>query len=538
MMEELEMNRFVISGLRTIVFVLCILILVSCSVQSPTVSLVSPTAQPSESVTSLTGEITETLRPTIEITVAPTAIPTSSTSKIIVTPNPAQEVTTTLTATPTSPTNKISVTPKPTQKVTVTPTITPTPNEYEVKYNGLLQNSKISTAMKWQDASGWKSYKNWSFTKKNQLMQILIGFETNKPFPIKSPPQLTQDLYMKENDAWMIYITHVAHTLWIEANHKVDWSILDYTSNELALLLDSSLMYQYSNTDGYCFDIYTIGRVTDWNIDISYKFMQTKGYIKGDQESTVYAFASWVRNSVVHITGQVNADNFEKCYGYRGFPLVDKILYPIFTNDGYSVSAGCWGTTGLFSAIMRSVNIPVSTGMSSLGLPGIPTGGVHSRIELPTINKGVVHSDDFYNGWCKPYGGNVVPTEKLFHSLSWLKDYVDEPVAIDSSADYTNRKEDQASFNHNKYMMDLAVNYLTDYVLFMRATDESESTSAVNLINQLSGVSAGNDIIKFAKPFYTDTELNNIVKSIDDELKRLGGGDWNQGAQIAIERIR
>jgi len=458
-----------------------------------------------------TAQTSATAQP-IETTVAPTASTTPAVTSMV----------------------SATIAPK------VSRNIASTPSEFEAKYNGLLQNSKISNAMVWTESSGFKTYNNWSLDQKNQFMDVVIGFETGKPFPIKEPPKLTKDKYISENDAWMIYLTHVAHTLWLEANHLVNWSILDYSPDELKLLLESDRMLGYYGPEfGYYFDQNRMGIITDWNIDISYNFMQTKGYLKEDQESTVYAFATWIRNSVEHISGPIDADTFEQCYGYRGFPLVDKILYPIYTDHGFSVSAGCWGTTGLFSALMRSVNIPVASGISNLGIPGATEYGVHSRIELPTINKGLVHSDDLYDRWCKPCGGNVVPTDKLFHALDWLRDNIDNPTTIDSSAAYTNRKEDQASYNSNKYTEDLAVSYLSDYLLYLRVTDANNqnTTSTDNLINQLSGVSVGGSIIKFAKPFYSDAELAAIIKSVDGELTKIGGGNWDQGAEIVRKRL-
>jgi len=403
------------------------------------------------------------------------------------------------------------------------------------KYDFLLNNPDIATAMVWEDESGAQDYTQWPADKKTMLRDLLNGLEAGAPFPMGQPPVLTEDTYFGRDDAWLIYLTHVAHTLWLEANGLVSWRIVDYTVEQLRLLLDGRLLIKYAGSNQYCFDAYNgLGRVTDWNIRFSYDFMIAHDFIKIDPLATVCAFAFWCRTYVLHIAGsQSNPDGYETLYGYRGFPLVDRILDPLPETYGH-ISAGCWGTTGLFSAVMRSVNIPVAHGYSIFSTPG-GGPGAHSRIELPTLNIGLCHSDDLYNTTCRTTG-SVVPTERLFPALDWLEANISNPTDLDTGDSYTNNKYDQAMYNAGKHLRSLAAEYLTDYLLNQRAQDAQESDPPTALENALIGPSVGGGVVEFAKPYFSDTERQEIIHRIDDELKTLGNGSWEVGKQIVIAR--
>ncbi len=403
------------------------------------------------------------------------------------------------------------------------------------KYDYLLNNPLIANAIVWEGGSGSTSYPGWSSNKKTQLQGLLNDLEANAPFPIINPPELTDDIYFSKDDAWMIYLTHLAHALWIEANSHVAWHITDFSSEDLALLLDSRTLLKYNGPDQYSFDWNNVmGRVTDWDIQFSYEFMEAHDFIKSTQDSTVYAFASWCRQYLLHIIGSdSNPDGYERLYGYRGYPLVNRILDPLPDTYGH-ISAGCWGTSGFFAAVMRSVNIPVIHAYAIFSTPG-SSPFAHSRIELPTIDRGLCHSDDLYNQTCKPTG-HLVPTEMLFPNLEWLEDFIADPVVLDSSGTYVNGKYDQALYNSTKHMLDLGVDYLTDYILYQRAKDDNEYAPPTSLDNLLIGPSVGGAVVQYAKPYFTESERVLIIAQVDEEIRRLGSGSWDTGKQVVRDR--
>ncbi|MDD3336476.1 MAG: Ig-like domain-containing protein [Eubacteriales bacterium] len=415
------------------------------------------------------------------------------------------------------------------------------------KYESLLGNPNISNEMIWDDGNT-HTYKNWTVKQKDQLFDAIARIENDQAFPLDNPPQLTEDKYISAQDAWTIYITHVAHSLWVEANHIVNWSILDYSSDELRELFDSRGMFSFQSGKGYYFDYYAMGNATDWNIDISYQFMKENNYIKADPLSTFYAFAGWVSNNVAHSfvmkaseTSQVTHTRFWK---YTGPAPIDRVLYPVVNINklGYSCVEGCWCTTALFSAVLRSVNIPTQNQFYNPQMPGSRVEN-HSTVVFPTLGIGLIHSDDIYGasdrllgaGWWGnriKYEDDMVPLERTFHSINWLEDNIFNPIAIDHTDTQQNTVAEQVCYNAQKSNADLNVDYLSEYFLWYRAHDSSEETPATTLIEQVQGSSVGNMVYYFAKPFYSDEEIKAIVQKFDNELIRIGNGDWKKGSSM------
>lgn len=407
---------------------------------------------------------------------------------------------------------------------------------YADKYTAILSDPHITGSMLWEDATGVHAYPNWTEGQKSDLMQRLEGLESGADFPIEHPPELTQDLYFSEANAWMIYLTHVAHSLWLDVNSVVNWRLADFTEYELQYLLDSRcLMTRHYVPDQYYFDTFHgLGRVTDWNVQFSYDFMKMHDYIKEDQYSTVMAFSSWCRKFVHHIEGTYfNADGYEILYGYRGYPRVDRILVPLEETWGH-ISSGCWGTTGLFGAVMRSVNIPVVPAGSIWSAPGIAPGG-HSRIELPSLGIGLFHSDDFYNGYFRDVG-SVIPIDSIFIDLDWIQLYVFDPPVYDVGPNYTNTKYDQIWYNAEKYYMNLIVRHLPNLLLYQRAGYSSENDPPVRLDSILIGPRINGAFCQFAFPYFTEPERRDIIDRVDAAIRAEVNGDWAAGAAIVIER--
>ena len=415
--------------------------------------------------------------------------------------------------------------------------------DWYTKYETLLNDPKIANAISWVVPDSSWTYSKWTVEQKDQLKHAIERIENGEPFPMEEPPKLIKDdTYISEEDAWTIYLSRVAHALWLESNQIVNWSILDYTEEERKILLSAEYMFIshpkkiiYTGISrGFTFYSWVAGDVTDWNIDISYQFMKENGYIFDDPASCAYAFGGWLRLNIGHFTGGSTPDNYEKIWGYRGPPPVDRILYPTKVRDGRVDSAGCWGTTGLFIAVMRSINIPATHNFVQFWVAGrTDQGGFHSALQLPTLGIGLIHSDDFnYQGVIE-----TVPTEKIFASLDWLEEYIYEPVVLDQSDTYQNRPQDQAAYNKLRRSNGLLIEYLDNRLLSIRAQDASQNTKPTALIKSLTVNSGyyGNEgtyYYEYAKPNYTEDELQQIIERIDNELIRIGNGDWCKGASI------
>jgi PKD repeat protein len=401
-------------------------------------------------------------------------------------------------------------------------------------YDSLLANPRISAGLLWyQDGStDAASYDNWSEAKKAHLSDLLADMAAGNPFPLSEPPELTDNLRLSREDAWTLYALRVAHSLWVEGEKMVGWSVLDFDDDALALLYDGTHMYSCGTSEcGSDYD--SFGMVTDWNPRFSFDFLADSGMVRANQLETVFAFTYWGRRNLIHILGaDHNPDGHERLYGYRGDPPVDKVLVPL--PDRRHITAGCWGTSGLFNAVLRSVNIPVRTTTTHFGTPNNDWRARHSRFELPTLDLGLTHGDDIYNDWLRPSKTNRVHTALLFHSLEWLQDFVDDPQVLDCNQDWCNPPEDQALFNSERHIREVAIAYFSD-ALLRRRTDEGTETEVTEQFRQsLIGVGVDNGVFPYAHPYFADSEIDDIVRRIDDEIRRIGNGIWDDGREQVL----
>lgn len=248
-------------------------------------------------------------------------------------------------------------------------------------YTVLLSRQKIANAIIWENKLGSRKYPQWTNGEKNDLNNAILALERGEPQELSEPPALIDidNYYISAGDAWKIYIAHVVQCLWVEVNGKVSWHLEDFSHDQLAYLLDvRKLMRFYSTPNRYEFDLYLMGNVTAWNPQICYRFLSNLNMIKSSQIDSVYAFTDWMRGHLIHISD--DADYIEQ-FGYAGYVPMDKVLFPL--EGKRHITAGCWGTTGLYASVLRSVNIPVISETIKLDNDD---DGEHSRPVFTSIN--------------------------------------------------------------------------------------------------------------------------------------------------------
>jgi hypothetical protein len=380
--------------------------------------------------------------------------------------------------------------------------------QYE-KYLPLLKNSGIRNALVISGTSN-RNYDSWTEAEKLQLREFNFLLETNKALPISGPPPLTADRFMTTCDALKIYMAHVAQSLWADANNKVGWHITGAAANYLEHLFDMRKLYDFTSGSGHSFEFGVMGGVTQWSPGLSYKFLTDNGIIKANHWDTIKALAEWVRANLIHITGfssdpvggpfATQQAQWEFIYGYRGLPLVDKMITPLPGKK--HITHGCWGTDGFFAAVLRTINIPVKHGRSNF------SGNSHSRAEFFTVNRNLGHGDDPYNGWVR-LGINNVPINRVFYTDAEISSLIDAPAPLPGKT-----VAETASFNHSKHSVDLAIEFKTNYLLRYRCQDK---TSGIN-----NG--AGSKVWDNLHEFYTNAQIDTIVAACDTAIAAIAGG--------------
>jgi hypothetical protein len=376
------------------------------------------------------------------------------------------------------------------------------------KYLPLIQSSTIRNAMVITGATN-RNYDSWTEAEKLQLREFIFLLEMVKELPISGPPVLTADRFMSNCDAIKIYMAHLAQSFWVDANNKVGWKFSTATANHLTFLFDMRKLMLFTAGSGYCFDYEVMGAVTHWSPGISYKFLKDNNCIKADMWQSIKAVTEWCRANMIHIAGfagdtiggpfATQQDQWQYIYGYRGLPLVDKVISPLPGRN--HTTAGCWGTDGFFAAVLRTINIPVRQGRSNF------SGFFHSRPEFFTVGRNLSHGDNPYNGWVK-LGINNVPIGRIFMSDSEISTLIDAPVPLPGKT-----VAETASINHGKFLASLAVEFKTNYLLRNRCQDiSSGATGSASLVWQN------------LTEYYTDAEIATIVTNCNTAIAAIPGG--------------
>jgi hypothetical protein len=354
-----------------------------------------------------------------------------------------------------------------------------------------------------------RNYDSWTEAEKLQLREFIFLLEMSKALPISGPPVLTAERYMSNCDAIKIYMAHLAQSFWIDANNKVSWKLSTATADHLTHLFDMRKLLLFTAGSGYSFDSGVMGAVTHWSPGISYKFLKDNNFIKADMWESIKAVTEWCRANMIHITGfafdndggpfATQLDQYQYIYGYRGLPLVDKVISPLPGRK--HTTAGCWGTDGFFAAVLRTINIPVKHGRSNFA------GANHSRPEFFTVGKNLSHGDNPYNGWVR-LGTNNVPIERVFMTNSEITTLIDAPVPLPGKT-----VAETGSYNHGKFLAALGVEFKTRYLLQLRCQDIASGATG-----------ASSRVWQNLTEFYTDAQIATIVTDCNTAIAAIPGG--------------
>jgi hypothetical protein len=389
-------------------------------------------------------------------------------------------------------------------------------------YTAILDNPRIRNSINWEARSDGLSqvtlpYDSWSAAQKADLQAAILSREKGGPYPLDAPPDVEADGEISAEDAWSIYLAHVAQTLWVEVNRKVGWRLTSLTDEQLSLLLDGRKLLSFWYLD-YSFNTYLLGSVTAWNPRICFEFLDNLGLIKPTQVETIYALTDWMRGHLVHtFSGEDRIHLFD----YAGLPPADKMLYAL--DDRKHKVEGCWGVTGLYAAVLRSINLPVES--ERIWLEEF----YHSRPFFPTVDLGLTHGDDVHNAVLTP-SGSVAPSSVMFFNGADMQALFIEPTP-DCHEGRCNTAKEQASYNSGRHRWREAYEHMADYLLYQYAY-----RGAAYLNDSLRGPRRNNTIHEYVKPYFTGPERAGMVQAVAEKLVEIGEGDMEAGKTRVIDR--
>jgi len=385
-------------------------------------------------------------------------------------------------------------------------------------YTKLLGDARIRSRIHWLGEDGALSYSDWTADQKADLDAAILRLEGralgNSDAPaLTEPPTLLPGNFISASDAWTIYLSHVAQSLWVEVHEAVSWSLLDFSGGEFDYLLGARHLLSYNAFSGtYLFGV--MGRVTPWDPRICYEFLSNLKVVESCQLETIYALTDWMRAHLIHTSV---ADDFSDLFGYTGLPPVDKCIYAL--EGRRHKTAGCWGTSGFYGAVLRSVNVPVIH--ESIRL----LNGVHSRPEFPSVMRSMPHGDDPYTVVLTP-SGEVMPSSALFYTLGEMETKFLGP-ALDCVDEQCNTLGEQASYNAQRDHLRVAFECRADYLLY-----DYSLYGAEYLDDTLRGPRIGGGVREYVGPLFSDEEGASMVAAVESRVEEIGGGDVEAGKLI------
>lgn len=236
--------------------------------------------------------------------------------------------------------------------------------------------------------------------------------------------------------AWDFYLRWVAWTLVAETQHEFPWSILDYDTEELKVLLDSTSLFarvssqEYEMASGSFAHPNFIRRANNRGGSLAapprytYAFLSKSGLIGANRRETIVNLLNWGSENLVHFFGEGNYGNQEAHWQYRGAPPITRIIEGTIRDTESSPrhwTAGCHGTTGFLRNVLRAANIPVQ----------IANRCGHSQPYFMTEGLFLDHGDDIYNSLFTGLG--VSADELLISRETHARWFGDNP---DNNEDY------------------------------------------------------------------------------------------------------
>ncbi|ABL64805.1 hypothetical protein [Chlorobium phaeobacteroides] len=362
----------------------------------------------------------------------------------------------------------------------------------------------IAGSIVWEDTTGAHAWSSWSESQKAELrLAFTLAWNRNTiavaDVPLNQAVMGDEDqsaTVLSQGDARAYFTASVAHSLVVEIQRQVGWSIEGYNTALLAQLFDSREMFRWNGSPaGYRID-HMHGHLVPASPSFSYAFLGSNSLIAPARIDTIGRLVGWCRDNLVHFSGGTTAANMEDQWQYRGYPPLSRVIngtlqlsHPQFGMRHRT--AGCWGTVGLFRTLLRVVNIPVK----------LVTNAGHAQPWFMADSRYLSHGDDPYNALTRstpPYAA-----DELFIDQARFDAWFGAGVSNE-------KKED----NIGRRPRELAIVHLPNYLLHARCDDLHDSKSH----------SAGKVYEIFSRDYtVAELEAQNLWMRMDAKIASFGG---------------
>jgi hypothetical protein len=308
----------------------------------------------------------------------------------------------------------------------------------------LSQHPAVANAIVWETERGPIPWAQWDDGRRRSLEEAFLaesaalqGRGDAMGFPLQDPPANMlawshEQTILSPVDAWRLYVAHVGHSLALEMQRAVPWSIANDSPPSLEALLDGRTMFAYNRKlGGYQVESRRSGWVVPAPPTVEMGFLVREHLLGQTRLATIEALVGW-SSRMHHMRGRFDIDNAEQIWQYRGYAPVSRVLAGTGPQQDH-ITAGCWGTTGLFISVLRAVNIPVRL----WNIKGAQIAGrapcSHAQPYFVSEGRYLSHGDDPYNQHITSLGPGALPPGRiLIDEATWKAWYGQgvDPTAV------------------------------------------------------------------------------------------------------------
>ncbi len=384
----------------------------------------------------------------------------------------------------------------------------------------LAMHPQVRNAMRWDDSFtgdnefSWTPYDDWPERRKKDLDRAFDLAIRRKSIPLTDPPPNavsqsdndTQRTVLELAHASRLYLAHLAHSLAVEIMGWVNWSVTTYPADQLSVLFDGRSLFHWSR-DHRHHEIYIFphGTSVPSPPDISYAFLKNNSIVSDDHFSTIIRLLEWGRSNLQHFSNGYTVQNMEDHWQYRGHAPVSRVIagtvYAPEAEGKKNYTAGCHGTVGFLSGVLRTVNIPVK----NLRVD------IHALPFFPSIEKYLSHGDDIYTNFArsKPH----IPLEEALVGQSTFDAWYGQNVP-----------ETKRARNVGRRNSEIAVKYLPHWLLYLRCDDVNAGRSPGNSRVFVKQTGTALSSAELSEHFsLAELREMKLWERMDEKIRQMGG---------------
>ncbi|HNR07235.1 MAG TPA: hypothetical protein PKM27_07970 [Saprospiraceae bacterium] len=348
------------------------------------------------------------------------------------------------------------------------------------KYLDLILQAPFASGILWYEDHVVYPVAYWRKAWKDQLISKLGAIYSGTPVPLPDtlPWSLSRDV------AFGVYLNYIAHSLWLEMEKEVPWSLRGMNPDDLSGLWDARQFFEWDSLSREYHPGYQIsGAVSPQHPLVSYRFAAFLNGLPEDIPGSIRRFLDWGRAYLVHAEGK----------GLPVFQTAKDIYYPE-SGQLHAVNS-CWASGGLMADYCRAFNIPVRRHNIEL------SNGIHNQLEFPTEAWYLVHADDMYDPLFYPLPGSISSTRMLFNKSEFNQMLRGRPHCLEDSC---HSKGTQLSFERRRNLLSKALDLNSGYLMLQYDQGRNKFREFIR----------GDRFEKFLVPLFNEEEERAMMEKI------------------------